>query len=81
MYTMWCTPFLIGVLTANDLVELIEDEATEDYHRLAGLTEEEEAIFEEGYDILSEVQRKEWITSVEAAKEKAAKEKDAKKKK
>ena len=33
---------LIGVLTANDLVELIEDEATEDYHRLAGLTEEEE---------------------------------------
>ncbi|MBE6142838.1 MAG: magnesium transporter [Erysipelotrichaceae bacterium] len=33
---------LIGVLTANDLVELVTEEATEDYHRLAGLTEEEE---------------------------------------
>lgn len=33
---------LIGVLTANDLVEVVTDEATEDYHRLAGLTEEEE---------------------------------------
>lgn len=33
---------VIGALTANDLVELVTEEATEDYHRLAGLTEEEE---------------------------------------
>lgn len=33
---------VIGVLTANDLVELVTEEATEDYHRLAGLIEEEE---------------------------------------
>lgn len=33
---------IIGVLTANDVIELVTDEANEDYHRLAGLTEEEE---------------------------------------
>lgn len=33
---------IIGVLTANDVVELVTDEANEDYHKLAGLTQEEE---------------------------------------
>lgn len=33
---------VIGALTANDVVELVTSEANEDYHRLAGLTQEEE---------------------------------------
>ena len=41
--------FVIGALTANDVVELVTDEANEDYHRLAGLTKEEavdESVFQ-----------------------------------
>ena len=37
-----------------------------------GLTEEEKAIFEEGYELVNQVQRQEWVKAVEAAKEKAA---------
>ncbi|RAZ25322.1 magnesium transporter, partial [Klebsiella oxytoca] len=33
---------LLGVITAQDLVEVVEDELVEDYARLAGLTAEEE---------------------------------------
>jgi magnesium transporter len=32
---------VIGVITSNDLVELVTDEAAEDYNRLAGLTNQE----------------------------------------
>lgn len=35
------------------------------------LTEEEREIFEEGYELLNQVQRKEWGKAVEAAKDKA----------
>ena len=38
------------------------------------LSEEEEAVFEEGYKIVNETQRKEWAEAVAAAKEKAANE-------
>ena len=41
---------------------------------MESLTEEEKAIFEEGYEILSQTQREEWVSAVEAAKEKAANE-------
>ncbi|MDD6302540.1 MAG: magnesium transporter [Bacillales bacterium] len=40
---------LIGVLTASDIVEIVTSEANEDYHKLAGLLEEEtpdESIFQ-----------------------------------
>lgn len=57
-----------------DMHQMVPDIVIGNVAFMEGLTEEEEAIFEEGYDILSEVQRKEWITSVEAAKEKAANE-------
>jgi magnesium transporter len=33
---------IIGALTSSDVVELVTDELNEDYHRLAGLTDEEE---------------------------------------
>ena len=39
---------LLGVITSSDIVELVQNEAAEDYNRLAGLTrqeEEEEPIF------------------------------------
>ena len=38
------------------------------------LSDEERKIFEEGYRILNETQRKEWVEAVAAAKEKAANE-------
>lgn len=39
-----------------------------------GLTEEEQAIFEEGYKLINTVQREEWIKAVEKAKDKAQNE-------
>lgn len=39
-----------------------------------GLTEEEKEIFEEGYLLVNQVQREEWVKAVEKAKEKAEKE-------
>ncbi len=33
---------LLGVITSSDIVELVQDEAAEDYNRLAGLTRQEE---------------------------------------
>lgn len=39
-----------------------------------GLTDEEEEVFEDGYELLNKVQREEWVKAVEQAKEKALKE-------
>lgn len=39
-----------------------------------GLTEEEQEIFEEGYQLVNQVQREEWVKAVERAKEKAENE-------
>ncbi|MEE1016040.1 MAG: TRAP transporter substrate-binding protein, partial [Lachnospiraceae bacterium] len=41
------------------------------YAFLEGLSEEERAIFDEGFELLNQVQREEWTKAVEAAKEKA----------
>lgn len=41
---------------------------------IKGLTEEERTIFEEGYEIVNEVQREEWVKAVENAQEKAVNE-------
>ena len=41
---------------------------------LDGLSEEERAIFEEGFELVNQVQREEWQTAVEAAKDRAANE-------
>ena len=38
------------------------------------LTDEERAIFEEGYELVNQVQRKEWVEAVKTAKEKAVNE-------
>ena len=36
---------LLGVITADDLIEVAEDEATEDMYRMVGITGEEERVF------------------------------------
>lgn len=55
-----------------DMHQMVPDIVIGNVAFMEGLTEEETAIFEEGYALLSEVQREEWISAVEAAKEKAA---------
>lgn len=45
---------------------------------MEGLTDEEEAIFEAGYDLINKVQRHEWVKAVENAKEKALNEQNVK---
>ena len=37
-------------------------------------SEEERAIFEEGFDLVNQVQREEWVSAVEAAKDRAENE-------
>ena len=41
---------------------------------LDGLSEEERAVFEEGFELVNEVEREEWTKAVEAAKDKAQNE-------
>ena len=41
---------------------------------MEGLTDEEEKIFEEGYELINQVQRHEWVNAVQNAKEKAMNE-------
>lgn len=55
-----------------DMHQMVPDILIGNVAFMEGLTEEEQAIFEEGYELLNQTQRKEWVEAVEAAKEKAA---------
>ena len=57
-----------------DMHQMVPDILIGNNAFLEGLSEEESAIFEEGFDLINQVQRTEWKKSVEAAKEKAEKE-------
>lgn len=57
-----------------DMHQMIPDILIGNYDFLNGLSDEERAIFEEGFQLLNQVQREEWGTAVEKAKERAANE-------
>ena len=57
-----------------DMHQMVPDIVIGNVAFMEGLSEEEKAIFEEGFDILSQTQRTEWTTAVAAAKERAANE-------
>ncbi len=57
-----------------DMHQMVPDIVIGNSAFMDSLTEEEQAIFEEGYEILSTTQREEWVSAVEAAKERAANE-------
>lgn len=57
-----------------DMHQMIPDILIGNCDFLNDLSEEERAIFEEGFKIVNSVQREEWVKSVEAAKDKAANE-------
>lgn len=57
-----------------DMHQMVPDIVIGNVAFMEGLSEEEKAIFEEGFDILSGTQRTEWTTAVAAAKERAANE-------
>ena len=54
-----------------DMHQMEPDILLGNYAFLEGLSEEERAIFDEGFELLNQVQREEWTKAVEAAKEKA----------
>ena len=54
-----------------DMHQMVPDIVLANYEFLSGLSDEERAVFEEGFAILNRVQREEWETAVEAAKDKA----------
>ena len=54
-----------------DMHQMVPDILLGNYAFLEGLSEEERAIFDEGFELLNQVQREEWTKAVEAAKEKA----------
>lgn len=57
-----------------DMHQMIPDILIGNNAFLEGLSEEERAIFEEGFELVNQVQRAEWDKSVEEAKEKAENE-------
>ena len=57
-----------------DMHQMVPDILIGNLAFIEGLTDEERAIFEEGYELVNRVQRSEWVEAVEAAKEKAANE-------
>lgn len=57
-----------------DMHQMIPDILIGNVAFLNGLSEDERAIFEEGFALLNKVQREEWVTAVEKAKERAANE-------
>ena len=57
-----------------DMHQMVPDIVIANYEWLNNLPEEDREIFNEGFDILSQTQREEWIIAVENAKEKAANE-------
>ena len=54
-----------------DMHQMVPDILLGNNAFLEGLSEEERAIFDEGFELLNQVQREEWTKAVEAAKEKA----------
>ena len=57
-----------------DMHQMIPDILIGNNAFLEGLSEEERAVFEEGFALVNSVQREEWVTAVENAKERAANE-------
>lgn len=57
-----------------DMHQMVPDILIGNLAFINGLSKKEQAIFEEGYRILNETQRREWVEAVVAAKEKAANE-------
>lgn len=57
-----------------DMHQMVPDILIGNLAFIEGLTDEERAVFEEGYELVNRVQRSEWVEAVEAAKEKAANE-------
>ena len=57
-----------------DMHQMVPDILIGNHAFIEGLTDEERAVFEEGYELVNRVQRSEWVEAVEAAKEKAANE-------
>ncbi len=57
-----------------DMHQMVPDILIGNLTFIEELTDEERAIFEEGYKLVNNIQRQEWIKAVDAAKEKAADE-------
>lgn len=57
-----------------DMHQMVPDILIGNLAFIEELTDEERAIFEEGYELVNQIQREEWVKAVEAAKEKAEKE-------
>ena len=57
-----------------DMHQMIPDILIGNIGFLEGLSEEERAIFDEGFELVNQVQREEWGTAVEAAKDRAQNE-------
>ncbi|MGN1192733.1 MAG: TRAP transporter substrate-binding protein [Dorea sp.] len=57
-----------------DMHQMIPDILIANLDFMEGLSDEERAVFEEGFEILNSVQREEWDNAVEAAKDKAQNE-------
>ena len=57
-----------------DMHQMIPDILIGNIAFLDSLSEEERDIFEEGFDLVNQVQREEWVTAVEKARERAANE-------
>ncbi len=57
-----------------DMHQMIPDILIGNNAFLEGLSDEERAIFEEGFELVNQVQREEWVTAVENAKDRAANE-------
>lgn len=57
-----------------DMHQMVPDILIGNLAFIEELTDEERAIFEEGYKMVNRIQREEWVKAVDAAKEKAANE-------
>lgn len=57
-----------------DMHQMVPDILIGNNAFMEGLSEEERAIFEEGFQIVNQVEREEWIKAVEGAKERSARE-------
>ena len=61
-----------------DMHQMVPDILIGNLTFLEELTDEEREIFEEGYKLVNQIQREEWVKAVEAAKEKAVNEQNVK---
>ena len=61
-----------------DMHQMVPDILIGNHAFIESLSKEERAIFQEGYELVNEVQRREWVKAVEHAKEKALKEQKVK---